>query len=56
MTDRAMLEGLRVGEPWAVDRLYRDHAARVLRGSVKVHRPRDSLSLRSQHRDPRHQH
>jgi len=37
--ERAMLEGLRVGEPWAVEQLYRDHARRVLGWCIRLGGP-----------------
>jgi RNA polymerase sigma-70 factor (ECF subfamily) len=38
-TDQDMTRALRAGEPWAVERLYRDHAARVLGWCIRLGGP-----------------
>ena len=37
--DRELLAALRAGQPWAVERLYRDHAARVLGWCIRLGGP-----------------
>ncbi len=39
MTDRDLIAGLRAGELWAVDRLYRDNAPRVLGWCIRLGGP-----------------
>ncbi|MFH1468784.1 MAG: RNA polymerase sigma factor [Pseudomonadota bacterium] len=39
MTAGDLVAALRAGEPWAVDRLYRDHAARVLGWCIRLGGP-----------------
>ncbi len=49
MAERDLLAGLRAGEPWAIDRLYRDHAARVLGWCIRLGGPSlDSEDLAQQ--------
>ncbi len=38
--EAAYLDALRAGEPWAVERLYREHAARVLAWAIRLGGPR----------------